>query len=181
MDRIIDITPASAGGSSAAGWIFLIVFFGIIVALIIVAVIGSKKDRIEKLIENDKRRKLRETATSDRVALFSALNDVALKLEAELKDFKPSVGMKSLGDINREASDLIKSIHSSKMLKGIYKSDDFKNEIKPIVDELYKVKPSNWTKEAMFSLNLIHAKYKSLASKEENKEDIKRGLTLEWH
>ncbi len=35
-------------------FIFIFIFFGIIFALIIVAVIGSRKDAIDKLIENDK-------------------------------------------------------------------------------------------------------------------------------
>ncbi len=179
--RHIDIATQSGSSSSAMGWIFLIVFFGIIAALIVVAVIGAKKDKLEKLVENDKRKKIRNQASQDRIALFTRLNDIANKLEAELKDFKPSVGMKSLGDINKEATSVIKHIHSSKMLKGIYKSEDFKNEIMPIVEELYKIKPSKWVQEASTALSLIHHKYKSIEAREENKADIERGLTVEWH
>ncbi len=181
MNRYMDITPTNASsGSNAGAWIFLIIFFGIIIALVIVAIIGSRKDKIEKLVENDKRRKIRTQATADRVALFSTLNTIIVDLNKELKDFKPSVGMRSLGDINKEASDKIKEIVKSDVLKGIYLSEDFKNEIKPVLDELSKHKPSNWSKEASFATGLVEAKFKALSKKEENKEDIKRGKKLEW-
>lgn len=180
MNRYIDIEPYSSS-SSAGAWIFLIIFFGIIIALVIVAVIGSRKDKIEKLVENDRRRKIREQATSDRVAIFSALNQLVDSLNAELKDFKPSVGMKSLGDINKEYHHTVKVIAHSKELKNVYHSHDFKIEMKPIVDQLVKVKPSNWSKEALFATGLIHAKFNALASEEVNKEDIKRGKTHEWN
>ncbi len=180
MNRYMDITPASASGSNAGAWIFLIIFFGIIIALVIVAVIGSRKDRIEKLVENDKRRKIRSKATADRVALFSSLNTIITGLNKELKDFKPSVGTRSLGDINKEASDKVKEILNSESLKAIYLSEDFKVEIKPILDELSKSKPSNWNKEASFATGLVEAKFKAISHEKENKEDINRGKKLEW-
>ncbi len=181
MNRFIDTTPYSNSGGGAGAWIFLIIFFGIIAALIVVAVIGSKKDKIEKLIENDKRKKIRTQATSDRIALFSALHEITQNTAAEVRDFQPSIGIKSLGDINKEAHKKVKDIAHSKALKGIYLSPDFKIEIKPIIDELVKTKPSNWEKEASFSLSLVEAKYKAIEHTVENDEDIKRGKDLEWH
>ncbi len=153
-------------------WIFLFIFFGIIIALIIVAVVGSKKDRMEKLIENDKRKKLMSSISNDRIALFSFLNKTIEDLDKEVKNFQPSVGTKSLGDINKEAQNKIKKLASSNQLIDIYKSDDYKNEIKPIIDLLVKVKPSNWFKEASFAIGLIKAKFEALnknAIKEYNK------------
>ncbi len=179
MIRFIDAAPYSEG--SAGAWIFLLIFFGIIAALIIVAVIGSRKDKIEKLIENDKRRKLRAKATSDRVALFSYLHELTKGIEKEVLEFQPSIGIKSLGDINKEAHAKIKAVAHSKELKGIYLSEDFKTEIKPIVDQLVKVKPSNWTKDAFFATSLVEAKYKAIEHTKENDEDIKRGKDLEWN
>ncbi len=173
-------TLKSASKSNAGAWIFLIIFFGIIIALIIVAVIGSRKDAMEKLIENDKRKKLRNSITDDRIMLFSYLNETIETLKKEVEEFKPSVGIKSLGDINKEASEKIKSISNSKSLNQIYMSDDFKTEIKPIIDELLKVKPSNWTKEANFALGLVEAKFKSISSKKENKDLINKGKDHKW-
>ncbi len=181
MNRFIDTTTYASNSGSAGAWIFLIIFFGIIAALIIVAIIGSKKDKIEKLIENDKRKKIRTQAISDRIALFSALHEITQATAKEVAEFQPSIGIRSLGDINKDAHKKIKAIAHSKALKGIYLSEDFKIEIKPIIDELNKVKPSNWTKEASFSLSLVEAKYKAIEHTVENDEDIKRGKEIEWH
>ncbi len=179
--RNIDVTPYANSGSNAGAWIFLIIFFGIIVALVIVAIIGAKKDKIEKMIENDKRKKIRNQASIDRVVLFSSLNEIITNLEDEVKDFKPSVGIKSLGDINREASDNIKKIVKSNALKTIYLSDDYRLEIRPILDQLSTTKPSNWSKEAYFAIGLAKAKFEALSAKPENKEQIVQGQKLEWN
>ncbi len=180
FQNIEPLRSSSANGGSAGAWIFLIIFFGIIIALVIVAVIGSKKDEMEKLIENDKRKKIRNEVEIDRVQLFSSLNETVSALVKEVNDFKPSIGTKSLGDINREAIDKIKEIKNSRALNQIYQSPDYKTEIKPIIDELAKVKPSNWTKEATFAIGLIEAKFKSISSKKENTDLIKKGITREW-
>lgn len=184
MNRFIEpVTYSGSNDSSVGAWIFLIIFFGIIAALIIVAVIGSKKDKIEKLIENDKRKKIRTKATADRIALFSYLHELTMGIKKEVENFQPSIGTKSLGDINREANARMKDLADSKALKGIYLSEDFKVEIKPIVDELVKVKPSNWAKEASFAINLVEAKYKAIEHTKENDADIARGKDLLnlWH
>ncbi len=176
------ITPTAAkSGGSTGAWIFLLIFFGIIIALIIVATVGARKDRMEKLVENDKRKKLKTEATTNRIALYATLYDLVTGLEKELEDFKPSVGTKSLGDINKETSSLIKKISKSKQLSKIYLSDDFKTEIKPMVDELSKVKPSNWNKEASFAVGLVKAKFEALSKDKTNADDIKKGRTLEWN
>ncbi len=171
---------AGKSGGGVGTFIFIGVFFAIIIALIIVAVIGSRKDAIDKLIENDKRKKVRTQASQDRIALFSSLYYTIENLNKELKDFKPSVGTKSLGDINTEASSKIKEILKSEALTVIYKSDDYRKEIEPVLLELSKVKPSNWTKEATFATSLIEAKFNAASKKKEYAEDIKRGKDIEW-
>lgn len=162
-------------------WIFLIIFFGIIASLVIVAMIGSRKDKMEKLVENDKRRKSREAAEFDRVAIFSYLNKLITELETELADFKPSVGIKSLGDINKEVHHKIKSLSHSIELKNVYHSHDYKIEMKPIIDELSKHKPSTWFKEAIFATGLVRAKFESLTHDDSHKDGIAKGQELEWH
>ncbi len=178
--RYTDVTPYATNSSNAGAWIFLIIFFGIIIALVIVAVIGAKKDKIEKMIENDKRKKIRSQASSDRIALFSSLNEIVTNLEKEIADFKPSVGTKSLGDINREASDRIKSFIKSDALKTIYLSDDYRIEIRPIMDLLSTTKPSNWEKQASFATGLVKAKYSAIEKVKDNEEQVNRGKNLDW-
>lgn len=180
MERYIPVQPLAQSGSNTGAWIFLIIFFGIIIALIIVAVIGSRKDAQEKLIENSKRRKLRDSASTNRVMLFGTLNHLITSLETELKDFKPSVGVKSLGDINKEYSDKIKDIVNSKELKDIYSLEDFRNEIKPILNELIKAKPSNWSKEASFATGLAKEKFNALNKAAKNKSELTKGETHTW-
>lgn len=152
----------SADGGGAIGWIFLIVFFGIIIVLIIVATIGSKKDKNEKLIENDKWKKIQNNAKTSRVLVFFSLNNLIINLKKELNDFEPSIGIKSLGEINKEYSLIIKSIIDSKDLQNIYQIEDFKNEMKMIIDKLYKVRPSQWTKDAEFEVSLVMKKFDSI-------------------
>ncbi len=171
----------SNSNGNFAGWIFLILFFSIIIILIVVAVVGSKKDRNEKLIENNKRKKLREEVEDLRIIFFVSLDKMIKKLEKDLKDFEPSIGIKSLGDINKEYSDFIKKIINSEEIKKIYMLEDYKTEIKQIIDSLSKNKPSNWYKNENFAINLIIAKAKSIKKINSNKELIKLGENKKWN
>ncbi len=178
--RYIDVQPLASNDSNAGAWIFLFIFFGIIIALVIVAIIGARKDKIDKMIENDKRKKIRNQASENRIALFASLNKTIVDLENELKDFKPSVGIKSLGDINREASELIKQIVHSDELKTIYLSEDYRNEILPIMDDLSTTKPSNWNKEASFAVELVKAKFNAISQNKSNSAIIEKGIQHKW-
>ena len=163
--------------------IFIVIFFGIIAILVIVAFVGSKKDKQEKLISNDKKRKISTKAEKSRVIIFVSLNKMIKDLEKELKHFKPSIGIKSLGDINKEYSNMIKKIQHSKELKEVYDDPDYKLEIKELLDNLDKCKPSLWSKntDIQFSFNLIREKSNVLSKKDENKEYVKEGLKKEWN
>lgn len=178
--QILNETLKSSGSAGAGTWIFLAIFFGIIIVLILVAIIGSKKDKNEKLIENDKRRKIRTASESNRIILFISLNETIEILNKELSEFKPSIGTKSLGDINKSASDIIKKIIDSKELKEIYALEDFKNEIKPILSDLNKNKPSTWKDEAWFALTLVQEKSKAIVSSGVFLEEIKLGKEFKW-
>lgn len=185
MNSIISITSevVTTSGDSGGGWgvwIFLAIFFGIIGVLVIVAVIGSKKDKNEKLIENSKRKKIRVSAETNRIIIFISLNEAFKNLEKELKDFKPSIGIKSLGDINKEYGNIVKSILQSSEFKEVCYSEDYSNEMKPIIKELNSNKPSTWSKEATFALGLVNAKVKSLIKNTENKKDIAAGKKKKW-
>ncbi|BDU67479.1 MAG: hypothetical protein TYPL_1320 [Candidatus Tyloplasma litorale] len=173
--------PYSSDGGSMGALIFLVIFFGIIIVLIIVAIIGSKKDKNEKLLENDKRKKARTQAENSRMVIFGSLMESIKRLEKDLEEFKPSVGIKSLGDINREFSNIIKNIKSSEEINSVYKSEDFKTELKQIIDELDNSKPSNWSKEASFSIGLIKAKVDAFYKNEENKKGLEEGKNKKWN
>ena len=174
------MTPETYSSSGAGTWIFLGIFFSIIIILVVVATVGSKKDKTEKLIENDKKKKLRNSATSGRVIIFSALDITIRNLNKELEDFKPSIGLKSLGEINKEYFERIKLISASEEVKSIYVSEDYKAEMKPIINGLLKVKPSNWNKDAMFSVNLIDVKIAALKKSKINSEWVKTGEKMKW-
>ncbi len=173
-------TEVFKSGSNTGTWIFLGIFFGIIIILVIVAAIGSRKDRNQKMIENDKKQKAALKSDESRVLLFSSLNKIIKNLNKELREFEPSIGTKSLGDINREYSSIIKAINDSDELKDIYELSDYKLEMNEVIDQLLKNKPSNWERDASFALNLIFVKYNAIKSISENKDLIKKGEKIKW-
>jgi|GEM_PF-2114463 len=130
-------------GSGSGTVIFLVIFFIIIIVLVIIAVIGSKKDRTEKLIKNHKKRTLNNKAEKERIAIFQKLNKIILDVEKEIADFKPSIGTKSLGQINNEYGHQIYEIKNSEELKTVFLREDYKAEMKEMIDGLSKEKPSN--------------------------------------
>ena len=162
--------------------IFIVIFFGIIIILVIVAFVGSKKDKQERLIDNDKKRTTSSKAEKSRVIVFVSLEKMINDLSNELKDFVPSIGIKSLGDINKEYSHKIKKIQHSKELKEVYDDPDYKIELKHAIGSLSKHKPSSWSKnsDVQFSLNLIKAKTIVLLKNKEYKQYAKEGKEKEW-
>ncbi len=94
------------------------------------------------MVETDKRSKELKAADTNRVLIFSSLNKIIIDLNEELKNFKPSVGTKSLGQINTDCAKKIKNLTNSKEVKEIFVFEDYKLELKPILEELNKVKPS---------------------------------------
>lgn len=161
-------------------WIFLGIFFGIIIVLIVVAIFGARKDKNEKLIKNDEVRKLRTKAEEGRILIFASLNNNLNKLNKELKDFKPSIGLKSLGDINKEFSDLVKDIKKSDELKNVYLSEDYQTELKPVIESLSASKPSNWISDAQFAINIVNAKYNQIITNSDNAELVNEGKDKKW-
>ena len=165
--------------SSGSGTvIFLVIFFAIIVVLVVVAFVGSRKDKSEKLIKTHKERVLNNEANEQREEIFKKLNIIVHDLENEIADFKPSIGIKSLGEINAEYSGKVNDIINSEELKSVYLRQDYKSEMKEMIDGLAKDKPSNWkvNPESQFSMNLIKVKNEALFNKEEQpkKQDEKK-------
>lgn len=180
INKTVEHMTRGSAGSGLGSIIFVVVFLVIILSLIVVATIGSRKDALDKLIENDKKKKVIGKATTDRIKLYTNLYDLIISMEKELDDFKPSVGTRSIGDINKEGTDLLKSILKSESLSGIYESSDLMSEIKPILDDLSKSKPTNWAKESQFGVNLVKAKFESISKNPENKKLIEEGRKTGW-
>lgn len=172
---------ADSSGNNIAAIIFLGFFFIIIILLIVVAFVGSIRDKREKLVTNSKNKKLYDGAFGDRVIIFVSLNKLIGDLQKELDDFKPSIGLKSLGQINKEYGDQVKALSKSKELKNVFQSQDFKLELSEAIQSLLKTKPSNWTKKASFAVNIISQKSKSLKSDSNNKSLVNDGEKKKWN
>ncbi len=156
-----------------AGAIFLLLFFGIILFLIVVAIVGSKKEKTEKnvrIFEYNENNELSKKAYED---IYISLYKSILDLEQQLKNFKPSVGTKSISQINNEFSSSIKDLVNSKKLKDLYLISERREEFEPVIKELEKIQPKKWQNEAYFAYNIIKEKGKFLLQKkeEEKKEE----------
>ncbi len=137
-------------------------FFGIIAVLLIIAFYGSRKDKAKRRIDQLQIKEGQEASEKKYIDVYLKLNEIVNRLEEYLKDFKPSIGMKSMKQINDEISFEIEEIINSEDLKEVYFVEERKQELKPVLDELKKSKPSKWELEAFFAINLIKAKAKSL-------------------
>lgn len=141
-----------------AGLVFLVIFFGIVIALIAIAIYGSKKDKQKRLL-NVAEWKENDNLSKDRhIYLYLRLNYILENLEEDLNDFKPSVGTKTIGSINKQAYDMIKEISESEDLKNVYLINERRDEFKPIIDSFLQIQPSKWEREAFFAYNLVKNK-----------------------
>src|ERR1051325_3075342 len=112
--------------------IFITLFFLIIIVLVIVAVFGSKKDKQKQQIDLMKKKKDDKVSKENSIKVIFKLFLLVDIVSKDLKNFKPSIGIKSIGDINNSALQVIK----------IYLIPERENELKPILEELKKVKPA---------------------------------------
>ncbi len=142
--------------------LFLTMFFGIIAILLIIAFYGSRKDKTKRRIEQIQRKEEEDISKVKYTEVYLELNNILDKLEDYLKDFQPSVGIKSMKQINDEISQEIESIVNSDDLREVYLVEERKMELKPILDELRKSKPSKWEIESFFAINVIKAKSNSI-------------------
>jgi hypothetical protein len=59
-------------------------------------------------------------------------------------------------------------------MRSIFKDKDRKIEFKPVMAGLRKIKPTKWSTEAFFSVNVIEEKAKAIRADETNKELIQK-------
>lgn len=153
--------------------IFILIFVFIIVALLVIAFIGSRKDKRERIKNLAELKIIDEQAKAARIYLLLSLNYLLNFLELRTKDFDHNNSPLTIGQINNKIKTELVTIKDSEMLKQIYASKDFRLEFKPIIDQLLNSKPTNWTKEASFALSLIKNKAKFLLDDDENQQLIK--------
>ncbi len=154
-----------------AGAIFLLLFFGIILFLIVVAIVGSRKEKVEKnvrVFEHNKNDELSQQAYED---IYIDLYKSILDLDDQLKNFKPSIGTKSISQINNEFAEKIKDLINSDKLKDLYLIVERKEEFEPIIKQLHNTQPKKWQNDAYFAYNVIKEKGKFLLEKKEQENN----------
>ncbi|BDV03370.1 MAG: hypothetical protein HPPSJP_0910 [Candidatus Hepatoplasma scabrum] len=142
--------------------IFITLFFLVIIILVVVAVFGSKKDKQKQQIDLMKKKKDDKLSKDNSIRIIFTLYILLEDVTKDVKNFKPSIGTKSIGDINSSALKIIKNLNNSKEVKEIYLITERENEIRPILEELKKVKPIKWEDQAFFAVNVIRNKAQSL-------------------
>lgn len=156
--------------------IFMSIFAVIIIGLIVVAFIGSKRDKRDKQIALDEIRAIENKAKNNHLKIYSILNEVLVYVDDQKEKFSFNSDLISLSEVNNKSNEVIKLIINSSELKEIYKSDDRKLEFKPVIEQLKNVKPTNWRKEAYFAVSLIEAKSKFSSNHDESMKKIKKYL-----
>lgn len=156
--------------------IFVIIFFGIILALILIAVYGSLKDRRTKKYNELEIEKLRYVTKEDRYIILIKLALYFNYLETYLDEYKPNEGMVSLSDVNLFGENLIEQTLKSEELNGVFKDVVRKEELKEHLISLNKQKPSNWKNSSVTfaSYNILKAKAQIILDNEENKELVQK-------
>ncbi len=156
--------------------IFVLIFFGIIIALIVIAVYGSIKDRRTKKYNELEIEKLRYITKEDRYTILIRLAMYFNYLETYLNEYEPNAGMVSLSDVNTFGENLIEKTLKSEELKGVFKDVIRKEELKEHLTNLSKQKPSNWkTSPITFaSYNILKAKAQIILDDAENKELVQK-------
>ncbi len=156
--------------------IFVVIFFGIILALILIAVYGSIKDRRTKKYNELEIEKLRYITKEDRYTILIRLAIYFDYLETYLKEYEPNSGMVSLSDVNSFGEKLIEQILDSEELQGVFKDVIRKEELKEHLYALSKQKPSNWKNSPITftSYNVLKAKSQIILNDEENEELVKK-------
>ncbi len=123
-----------------------------------VAFYGSKKDKKDKSKKLISAKKIDEAAITARARIFLTLNSLILFIEDITENFDHSTSKISIGEVNVIATIYMKSLQKSEDLKSIYASDQKKDEMKPIIDDLLAVRPTSWEKDANFGYSVIKAK-----------------------
>ena len=179
--NIFNITQFEEDPSSWGSIVFLGVFLFIIFVLILVAIFGSRKDKQKKAKESKIQKGTEEKAKRSHIELYLVLSRLIHYVEDGSKNLKPAVGTDTIGTVNKTAKNILERIKNSDELKNVYQSKERKEEFKPILTELYNIKPTNWHKEAFFSRSLIIEKTKHIKKNKDLKDVVKKVDNYKWN
>lgn len=164
--------------NTSAGSIVIFTLFALlIIGMIVVALYGSKKERNRKQIEAMKTDDINVKASkSYKVIVFKIANTINI-LNYDVKNFKPSVGAKTMNQINEDARLALLDLKKSKDWEELKHSPKHFDVINPLVSKLTNTKPIQWEKNQYQALNILLAKAEAL--KQDNLEiynEVLKGL-----
>jgi len=137
----------------------------------------GKKSKQEKLIEE-----IEAKASPAHKTLFLFLDKVVQAVRTDVANFVPSIGNKSMSDIDAQAKTLINELQSSREFITLMKEPERKLEVSPIFKELNKIRPTRWDAEAFFAVQLIQGKAKFI-KEDGNNADLVRKINsvFKWN
>ena len=149
-------------------WIIFAIFGAVVIIMIAIAVTGTKKDKKKRRLTSLERT---EKFSNSQEELDTLIIKLGILLEwtsgnANLLKSKNSPSKYTISDINSKSEEKFNSLLNDDTIQKIYKVDQNKNFIKPILNKLKKTKPSNWETKDYFEFNIIIAKYDSLKKQE---------------
>jgi len=152
--------------------ILYVVFAGLILFMIGIAVFGSYKERNKKRIEITTRKTSNSSINNFYLSAMFKLDITIKTLEHDIKTFKPSIGKKTMKQISDDANKSLKEITSDKQYAELLKNEKYAPIVKQVIKELKSIKPTSWHKNAFHAVNIVEAKAKAYKTK--NKELYKK-------
>ena len=123
--------------------IFIALFFLIIIVLVVLAAVGSFREKQSKKANDLEKQIIYHETKNDRFEVLIRLGLYFQNLEKYLENYDPLKGVVSLGQVNNFGANLIISIKKSDQINRVYRDEIRKEEIKEHIDLLNNVKPSN--------------------------------------
>lgn len=160
--------------------VFFSIFFGIIGFLVFLAVVGSKKDKREKLIVLEEVKSKENKAKDIHAKVYFILYSLVKHIDDSKITQKGGSNTASIGNINSIAVNVIKKINDSEELKVLYESGNLKNEFSQVLEPLTNTKPVNWRKQAFFSVAVVEAKSKLYRKQNKYKDTYKQWINHQW-
>lgn len=130
----------------------------------------SRKNKKLKSIEKE----VIFEANKNYIPTILVLDELIESVITELKNFVPSVGNKTLSDIDNNAKEIIKSVQNSREFANLMKDKERKIELKEAVLQLSKVRATKWESQAFFGLQMIRSKAAFLKSDFKNYTTVKK-------
>jgi hypothetical protein len=123
--------------------ILYVVFAGLILFMIGIAVFGSYKERNKKRIEITTRKTSNSSINNFYLSAMFKLDITIKTLEHDIKTFKPSIGKKTMKQISDDANKSLKEITSDKQYAELLKNEKYAPIVKQVIKELKLIKPTS--------------------------------------